>query len=1586
MSLSIVVQRIVQLFYGILNHLAVPCSIATVVLASASHSEGKPTFDPIQEAQKSEGDTGIDQIDWRSLSTDDEGWIDLLAESDFASKDSLWKVAEKHYFDKHGQVSITDHVLTLEAGAKGTGVAANFSVPRVNYELTFDARRMSGSDFFCGLTFPFEQQQATLIFGGWGGKTVGISNIDRFSAIENMTSQTVDFEEGRWYTFHFKVQEESIELFIDGERLFWLDPIDRKFETWWEQRPMEPLGFASWSSTGEIRNLKLRSTVAPPKKNAAKEKSDLRIDSLLGKENLVAWCIVPFDAKKRSPAQRAAMLKELGLTRCAYDWRAEHVEEFETEILEYAKNDIQFFAFWDQHPTAFDLFQKHELQPQIWLMIPDPGEAAGAQRIEKAAAALLPTIQRAKQLGCQVGLYNHGGWAGHPDNMIAVAEELRQQGHAHVGIVWNWHHGHGFIKDWPQILERLSPYLLCLNLNGMNANEQPKILPLGQGQHELTMLQTVIDSEYDGPIGILDHRDDTDSRVALQANLDGLAQLVEKLKTDRASVSDENESSENHEAEKSEDENETDATDQAVPSLVPTEFSKPYLEALTEAAQSSGEASRGVQVFAANRFACLSCHRVDQYGGTVGPALTEIGKQRSSAEIAASILWPNHSVEPKYQMTQVLTLDGLSLRGVKQNVTEEKFDLLDPTTGKIEIVLVDDLDGEKLIGSSMPDGIAAAMTFQQQADLVRFLSTLGRDGDTFQEELRLAFSHSHPHETRPFPYQFQPLYPEFWPNHKANVNRQRIYDFYAQQANYYRGRRTVPLLLEAYPGLDGPETGHWGNQDENTWRDNRWNDVVLDSVHAAVTRLDQQVISRGINLQLDSESFVCFDIDSFNYSGLWKEKFLTFSDVRHGFMDAVRPGGAIGNIDDTTLPEGDRKYLGMYRDGPRVAFAYQIGDQTYLDSPQISDGKFQRIVAPLTEHPMRSIVEGGQPRWPEVFSTNVRLGQVGAVYEVDTIEFPDSTPWNSLFFCSGLDFLPDGSAIVATMHGDVWHVTGVCLAEDQKQSSKLANQAKWRRFAAGLHQPLGVKVVKGKIYIQCRDQLMELQDLNNDGEADYYRCVNKAFETSAAGHDYICGLQADDSGNFYTASGNQGLLKLAADGSTATVLATGFRNPDGLGLLPDGTLTVPCSEGDWTPASMVCAVNLKQTSTPHFGYRGPVNDQPPALPLFYMPRGLDNSSGGQVWADSQRWGPLQNQIVHLSFGMGRLFYAMRDAANDQKQAATVAIPGDFDSGIHRGRFNPIDGQLYVAGMTGWGSYTPRDGCLQRLRYTGKRFVTPIAFQVHQNGILIEFNQPLSAEIAGDVRSHFAQCWNYRYSGGYGSPELSAFHPGMVAHDSLTILSANLLNEDRRLFLEIPDIQPANQIHLSLQTGTTTMFPQGEVNLFVTAHQLAEDFVDYPGYRQRIKVVAAHPQLADLVSLNHSFPNPFADAKPDARAVEIATGKNLTYQQNLVEAKAGETLQLTLINTDVVPHNWVLVKEGKLSEVGDASNRLIADPAAAARQYVPETTDILAYTDIVSGGQQATIYFNAPKTPGNYPFLCTFPGHWMVMNGILKVSE
>jgi sugar phosphate isomerase/epimerase len=251
---------------------------------------------------------------------------------------------------------------------------------------------------------------------------------------------------------------------------------------------------------------------------------------VFAKDNLVAWCIVPFDARHRGPVERATMLRELGFKKFAYDWRDQHVPEFEQEILECKSHDIEFFAFWGWHERIAELLRKHDVHPQIWITAPSPEVPTQEAKVDAAARSLAPLVERTRELGLKLGLYNHDGWGGEPENLLAVCERIRSRGNAeHVGIVYNFHHGHRHVHDFATVLAQMKPYLLCLNINGMNESGDPLILPVGAGQYERKMLRAVLESGYQGPIGILNHRENVDAEVGLRENMAGLKRVLETL-------------------------------------------------------------------------------------------------------------------------------------------------------------------------------------------------------------------------------------------------------------------------------------------------------------------------------------------------------------------------------------------------------------------------------------------------------------------------------------------------------------------------------------------------------------------------------------------------------------------------------------------------------------------------------------------------------------------------------------------------------------------------------------------------------------------------------------------------------------------------------------------------------------------------------------------------------------------------------------------------------------------------------------------------------------------------------------------------
>ena len=256
-----------------------------------------------------------------------------------------------------------------------------------------------------------------------------------------------------------------------------------------------------------------------------------RARELFCRDNLVAWCIVPFDGKKRGPEPRAAMLEKLGLKHFAYDWRREHIPTFAAEWDALARHGVSLDAFWSTPPDLPGLLQSLQqrgLKPSFWVMANAPADLDQAARVKHAADRLRPLAETLEKAGCRLGIYNHGGWGGEPANMVAVCQAV---GLPNVGIVYNQHHGHDHLPYFAEALQQMLPYLQTLNLNGMTAGGDKrgqKILVLGQGELDVTLARTICASGYTGPIGILNHTGH-DAEARLRDNLEGLAWITGQL-------------------------------------------------------------------------------------------------------------------------------------------------------------------------------------------------------------------------------------------------------------------------------------------------------------------------------------------------------------------------------------------------------------------------------------------------------------------------------------------------------------------------------------------------------------------------------------------------------------------------------------------------------------------------------------------------------------------------------------------------------------------------------------------------------------------------------------------------------------------------------------------------------------------------------------------------------------------------------------------------------------------------------------------------------------------------------------------------
>jgi azurin len=1291
---------------------------------------------------------------------------------------------------------------------------------------------------------------------------------------------------------------------------------------------------------------------------------------LFDRKNIAALWIVPYDAKKRGPEERAQMLQELGLTKLAYDWRAEHVPTFDAEIEAMQKRGIEISAWWypGRKSEILEAIKRHGIHPQLWVC----GTRAitvtdDAERIEAEAARIRPVAEDAVAIGCKVGLYNHREpWFEDQDHQIAIIERLKRDGITNVGIVFNFHHWRGSLAEFPALFKRMQPYLIAVNLNGMRADttQYPGVRTIGADESELAMIRVVEASGWRGPVGIIHERGNLDAALGLAGNLAGLEWIQKELRQPGSGGPKPQEPTPpvNPAPETKPIPRKTGG---GVPSLSP-EYGK---------ALSGGMVAEGGAPF-------------EQWPLTIEVRAKLDGKSGfnilvASSEKAASDHWEVYSHAKRGTLSVYLPGRGGDF--------DTGVDVCDGKWHDILVSLSDEsvkirLDG-KWVSQRKPLPAGKERPAQQrQVGLGRLVEgTIGCNGVI--DDVRISRGAIEPAPSLKAPrlrmdntialWSFDeldvvhvpppaPAMPAYAPA-KAPldatddvfaghpVNRDRVFDFYAKQAAAFRGKDAK--LIPGYPGLDGGRQGHWGNQnDAVTWKDGRWNLSDKGVLFSGVFRSGTVMVPKGIAVKKGDEA-ACFDPASLSFPLRWHGDFVKLSAARHGIASNPAIAGKVTFAAKPAATRSGDRYLGLYRHGDDVVFAYQQDGKRRLAGAWEMD---QAKLLPLTL--------GGPSRWPRRLETQGTVGD-RRPFAVDSIKVPFENPYGALFFISGVDFFEDGSAAVCTMSGEVWLVGGLDAG---------LRRVTWKRHATGLHQPLGLKIVDGKVLVLGRDQITRLHDLNGDQEADYYENVMSAYETSPGGHDFIVGLDRDRQGRFYTASGKQGVLRLTPP-DKVEVLATGLRNPNGIGVDGDGRfVSSSVQEGDWTPASAICEIEVGFNEGAHFGAGGPRDGKAPTLPLLQLPRGEDNSSSGQVYLGDDAWPKLSGQgnLLHASFGTGSVWMVSRQKVGGVWQGAAQRLSGAMRSGAQHLRFNRKDRHLYVSGLQGWGSYTPDDGSLQRIRHVGGAPVL-VGHEIRDNGILLRFDSPLGAEAAQADR-HFAQAWNYLYGRSYGSPEYSVRHPSVAGHDVLAVASAHLADEGRQLFLEIPQLTVASQVHLQVElgAGATTA-------VFLAAHVLGEPFKDFTGYRVVAKEAHGHatPQLTQAQPVRWETEM----CGPDPVVLKVQAGNALNYIQKELKAKAGRSVSLTFENPDVMPHNWVLVKPGTEEKVGAAAALMVSMPDGADRHYVPASPEVIVHTRLLDPGKKTTIYFTAPKEPGRYPYLCSFPGHAQLMRGVLVVE-
>ena len=351
-----------------------------------------------------------------------------------------------------------------------------------------------------------------------------------------------------------------------------------------------------------------------------------------------------------------------------------------------------------------------------------------------------------------------------------------------------------------------------------------------------------------------------------------------------------------------------------------------------------------------------------------------------------------------------------------------------------------------------------------------------------------------------------------------------------------------------------------------------------------------------------------------------------------------------------------------------------------------------------------------------------------------------------------------------------------------------------------------MKLVDGKIYVTCRDQLVILHDLNGDGETDFYQSFNNDHQVTEHFHEFAMGLQTDEEGNFYYAKSARHaktalvphhgtLLRVSKDGSRTDILATGFRAANGVCINPDGSFIVTDQEGHWNPKNRINWVKPGGFYGNMYGYHDVTDSSDSAMeqPLCWITNAFDRSPSELLWVDSKAWGPLNGSLLNISYGYGKIYVVPHETVKGQVQGGMCEFPiPRFPTGVMRGRFHPGNGQLYTCGMFAWAGNQQQPGGFYRVRYTGQPVHLPTGLKARRQGMEITFASPVDRAVASDVKRYRVKTWSLKRTAGYGSKHYD--------EKASPVTGVEVSADGKTVFLKIAGIKPtwSMEIRYSLQ--------------------------------------------------------------------------------------------------------------------------------------------------------------------------------------------
>lgn len=629
---------------------------------------------------------------------------------------------------------------------------------------------------------------------------------------------------------------------------------------------------------------------------------------------------------------------------------------------------------------------------------------------------------------------------------------------------------------------------------------------------------------------------------------------------------------------------------------------------------------------------------------------------------------------------------------------------------------------------------------------------------------------------------------------------------------------------------------------------------------------------------------------------------------------------------------------------------------------------------------------------------NINAQKESDYYKISSVPIPENVELEA----GGLAFNDKGQLGVTTRRGELWLI-------DKPES----NQPKFTRFAAGLHEPLGLAFKDGSFYFAQRGELTKATDENGDGRGDLFETIYN-WPLVANYHEYAYGPLILDDGNMLinlnlgwvgrgaSLSKWSGWMLMISPEGKMTPIATGMRSPAGLGKNAAGDIFYSENQGDWVGSGRMSHVEkgdflghpegLKWSSEPGSPITLKMEDitdieeqtlyeyskKEPALkaPSVWFPHTLMGISTSAISVIEDGFGPFTNQLFVADQGHSKIMRVFQEKINGEYQGICFPFVEGFDSGLLRLEWGP-NNTLY-GGQTnrGWASTGKKKYALQRLNWTGKTPFEMKTVKAKSDGFEITFTEPVDRRTAANPESYEISDFNYKYHHFYGSEairvEERAVFKVNVAQDGL---SAHLAIEGMREGY-VYEIKAAGVKNIKGQ-GLLHDFGYYTLNNIPGKEAASEDHSQHTA-------AAASAQEIDYKTRKRVTEMPGSWLNGPDQTITITAIAGMKYDTKEVTVKAGSKLKIELNNPDDMMHNFVITQPNAATKVGDLAMEL--GLKGQSKAYVPDSDLVLAHTTLLRPGSADIIYFQVPSEPGDYEFVCTFPAHAATMRGILKVVE